>query len=369
MLRTILTIAVLLLGAGAWTPANADATALRAAATSFLADLSGAQREALSFPLKDNARATWSNLPIAMAPPAGVLLAELSDSQRHLVHKMLQASLSSQGYAKSTAIMWLDDILRISEKANLENNPEARKNPVAVAMADNRSSGNYAIAMFGDPGSDGWGWKITGHHLAVNITVKGNQIGALPGYYGSNPRVVPDGPYAGFMALGSESELGMDLMTSLDLQQQARASIASETPQDVLAGPGRRASLKKFEGVPSKSLSPTQLGLLQRLVAEYVRNAKGAAAADHIDAIAAGGWDNLWFSWRGSMDIDGQFYYRVHGARVLIEYNRQDPNHDHSVVRDPVNDYGEDWLGIHYTETHPSPAEYMENLRRAAGAD
>jgi hypothetical protein len=69
------------------------------------------------------------------------------------------------------------------------------------------------------------------------------------------------------------------------------------------------------------------------------------------------------------MDIDGQFYYRVHGARVLIEYNRQDPNHDHSVVRDPVNDYGEDWLGIHYTETHPSPAEYMENLRRAAGAD
>lgn len=27
-------------------------------------------------------------------------------------------------------------------------------------------------------------------------------------------------------------------------------------------------------------------------------------------------------------------------------------NHVHSIVRDPSNDYGEDWLGRHYEEHH-----------------
>jgi hypothetical protein len=365
MRGTIIGIVALLTSASTF----ADAGTLRAAAGELLAALDPAQREAATYPLKADARATWSNLPIAMAPPAGILLGELDDEQRRLVHRMLQTSMSSQGYTKSTAIMWLDDILRQQEKANLETNPEARKNPVAVAMADNRSSGNYAIAIFGNPDDPDWGWKITGHHLGVNVTVNGDRIGALPGFYGSNPRIVLEGPYAGFMALGSESELGMALMRSLTPEQRKAATIGDERPQDILAGPGRRESLKKFEGLSSNSLNSKQLGFLQHLVGEYVRNAKAPAAAEHLDAIANAGWDKLWFSWRGPVDANGEFYYRVHGTRLLIEYNRQNSNHDHSVVRDPLNDYGEDWLGHHYNETHPSPEEYMANLRRAAGTD
>jgi len=37
-------------------------------------------------------------------------------------------------------------------------------------------------------------------------------------------------------------------------------------------------------------------------------------------------------------------------------------------VRDPRNDYGEDWLGKHCAEHHPSMEQAMENARRAAGA-
>lgn len=368
MLKIMVALTALLLGTSPINLSYANTVALREAATSLLNGLSGTQREAMSFEMKDDARATWSNLPIAMAPPAGVLLAELSDSQRRLVHEMMQASLSSQGYAKGTAIMWLDDILRTQEQENLASNEQARNNPVAVAMANNRSAGNYAIALFGRPQDPAWGWKITGHHLAINITVSGEEISAMPGFYGSNPRVVPNGPYAGFTALGSESDAGMALMASLSKAQQATATIADERPQDVIEGPGRRASLKKFEGLSTKSLTPDQRGLLQHLVGEYVRNASHTSAAQQLDTIAAAGWNALWFSWRGPLDKDGEFYYRVHGPRLLIEYNRQNPNHDHSVIRDPLNDYGEDWLGLHYAESHPSPAEYMENLRRAAGA-
>ena len=37
-----------------------------------------------------------------------------------------------------------------------------------------------------------------------------------------------------------------------------------------------------------------------------------------------------------------------------------------AIVRDPKNDYGEDWLGKHYKEHHPSMEQAMENARRAA---
>lgn len=65
------------------------------------------------------------------------------------------------------------------------------------------------------------------------------------------------------------------------------------------------------------------------------------------------------------MSAVGRLYYRVHGPRILIEYIRQNNNHDHTIVRDPKNDYGEDWLGKHYEEHHPSMKEAMEHTRRA----
>jgi hypothetical protein len=52
--------------------------------------------------------------------------------------------------------------------------------------------------------------------------------------------------------------------------------------------------------------------------------------------------------------------YRISGPSILIEYVREPnqqggpANHVHAIVRDPSNDYGEDWLSQHYTETpHP----------------
>jgi len=56
--------------------------------------------------------------------------------------------------------------------------------------------------------------------------------------------------------------------------------------------------------------------------------------------------------------FDARYYYRIHGPSILIEYAREKEvggaegagNHIHTIVRDPSNDYGEDWLGRHYEE-------------------
>jgi hypothetical protein len=50
----------------------------------------------------------------------------------------------------------------------------------------------------------------------------------------------------------------------------------------------------------------------------------------------------------------------VHGPRILIEYDVQEPlsnngGHVHAITRDPANDYGMDWLGLHYQEGNPIP--------------
>jgi len=144
--------------------------------------------------------------------------------------------------------------------------------------------------------------------------------------------------------------------------------IHDDAARDVFEGPGRRASLAAYEGLQTQSLNAGQKLLLRALVTEYVRNADFDSADAQLDLIDQAGWKNLWFSWRGPVALDGLFYYRVHGPRILIEYNRQNPNHDHSVVRDPQNDYGEDWLEHHYEEFHPSIEDAINAARLRAGA-
>jgi hypothetical protein len=106
--------------------------------------------------------------------------------------------------------------------------------------------------------------------------------------------------------------------------------------------------------------------LLRILIREYLGNADYDAADAQLKLIEEAGWGELWFSWHGPVDIAERFYYRVHGPRLLIEYTRQNENHDHSIMRDPVNDYGEDWLEEHYKENHPTLEQAIQDARRRA---
>ena len=125
--------------------------------------------------------------------------------------------------------------------------------------------------------------------------------------------------------------------------------------------------MSEYEGLAASEFNADQKRLLRVLVEEYVRNADFDAADAQLKAIADAGWDALWFSWRGPIDADGRFYYRVHGPRLLIEYNRQDENHDHMIVRDPQNDYGADWLGKHLEEHHPTGEQIRETMQERFG--
>ena len=72
-------------------------------------------------------------------------------------------------------------------------------------------------------------------------------------------------------------------------------------------------------------------------------------AADTQLALVQQTWSDVHFAWRGPAPTDdARYYFRVHGPRILIEYDVQEPltsngGHVHALTRDPVNDYGMDW--------------------------
>ncbi len=338
------------------------------AARTLLQTLDSSERAGVQFALDAPERGRWSNLPVLMAPRPGLMLGDLDDRQRTALHALLRASLSSQGYLKIISVMRLEEVLHELDAQSYANTPEAERTALARAFMETYRYDNYAVAVFGEPGAAKWGWQLTGHHVAANFTVSDGRVSFTPLFLGSSPMVVKSGSYAGSMALPKEGDRGMDLMQSLTDAQRGKAQLSTELVDNIFEGPGRQASLSAYEGIKAAELSAGQKRLLRVLVEEYVRNAEFDAADAQLETISAAGWDELWFSWRGPLDPAGRFYYRVHGPRLLIEYNRQDANHDHMILRDPKNDYGEDWLGRHLREQHPSLEEAMETARQAAAS-
>jgi hypothetical protein len=267
---------------------------MKRAASALLAGLSDEQRRAVGFSLKADERVRWSNLPAANVPRVGLRIGDLEDPTRRLVHALLRASASSQGYLKIAGIMQHDDLLRASELTYLEHNPPKPK--AGPKSVESMGSGNYWIAIFGDPSvDDQWGWLITGHHLGATFTFSKNRVAFLPLFVGAAPNEVQNGPYVGAQVLSHEARLGYELMHSLGDAQRASAVVSRDAIDDVVAGVGHQSALTSFEGLPASELDPGQQRLLWALIEEYVRNADFAAADIQLEAIKAAGLEKLFF--------------------------------------------------------------------------
>jgi hypothetical protein len=304
----------------------------------------------------DEVRTSWSNLPAMFVERRGLPMGEMSDEQRRRLHALLRASTSSQGYQKLAGVIRLDDVLHAEAARAVERG--TRKLP--PELVNSWSSRNYWVAFFGSPGKDKvWGWQLSGHHLAANFTVVDSRLSFTPIFLGAEPNEVQTGPEAGWRVLSHEALRGYELLQSLDPRQRDRAALGDSLPEDIFTGPGRKGSLQTYSGIPASAMNADQRMLLWAVIDEFIGDVDHDAAAAQRRRIQADGMDKLWFAWIGAQDdISGRYYYRIHGPSVLIEYVVQEgvggaaANHVHSIVRDPGNDYGEDWLGKHYEEHH-----------------
>jgi hypothetical protein len=343
-------------------PEASSARQMTRAGGALLAALDDAQLKVTLFALDADERSHWSNVPYASHRRPGLRLGSLDREEMLLVHDLLRASLSSQGYQKAAGVIRLDDINRAQQIARLPRDATAFQKE----QAESFGSGNYFVLFFGDPRRDArWGWTLQGHHLAMSFTVADGKTAFLPMFVGATPLAVAEDVETGWSALAQEVTRGVELVASLTESQRKVAISPAEVPGDVLNGVGNKERFTPSEGLRAADMTPDQRRLLRALVEEYVRNADFDAADAQLAAIDAAGWDDVAFTWRGGVgNLAEPFYYRVQGPRLSIEL-RNSEDHVHTVTRDPANDYGEAWLGLTYRETITA-AERSAAARRAA---
>ena len=186
--RSLLALPVFAMALAAMSNLRAQTSAAVQAAQRLVEATAPAQRAELLLPFTDAARGDWNYTPRRRD---GLAWKAMSAAQREATTALLRTALNERGLDKVRAVMALEITLRQLESFGLSRDPE-----------------NYALAIYGEPGAAGWGWRIEGHHLSLHFSLAGSRyVSTLPQFFGANPAVVPrdvggGAPREGFRVLG-----------------------------------------------------------------------------------------------------------------------------------------------------------------------
>jgi Protein of unknown function (DUF3500) len=312
----------------------------------FLDRLSEEQAQSVQFPLSAPEWRAWSNPEIYMNP-FGLRLEEIDEELKAAILKIVEATLSPEGYAKATSAMRINHFLG-----------ELLDAPGVL----NESSYNFLI--FGEPSTTaGWGWSLYGHHLCLNVFLQGAQIVLSPTFIGAEPNMIDEGQYKDTRILLPEEQLGLEFMQTLepDLQKKAQTYPAMHDPgmpegrwnladQRHLCGAFQDNRIVPYEGIKVSQASAKHLQLLLRIVEQFVLYLPEQARRNRLEQVR-GCIDDTYFSWIGGYGSDDAFYYRIQSPVIIVEFDHhsgvflsnEEPAkfHIHTIVRTPNGgDYG-----------------------------
>ena len=352
------------------------------AAANFLAGLSTDQRAKARLDFADQVeRTTWHYTP---TPRQGLPFTEMDRQQQRLAQRLIMAGLSREGYNVATTIMGIETLLDAKEGFRSD-----------LWWRDSRL---YYVTVFGEPdGQKPWGWRFEGHHISLNFTIVGGQIvSPTPTFFGSNPASSPLMGGQTLRPLAGIEDLARQLMHELSAEQQATALLTTKAPPDivtlnrpaVVAGslpaktPGiddtlavasqfrtmerliqerditsaelEAVRLNGAKGIAAAQMSASQRQILQALIGDYIHRMPDELAEIEMNKLKEQGMEQIHFAWAGGLERGEGHYYRLQGARFLVEYDntQNDANHIHSVWRDAQSDFGADLITQHYQTSH-----------------
>lgn len=340
------------------------------AANTFLATLDQKQRQSVVYAFNDEQqRARWSNFPTGFIPRGGISLKQMNAAQRKAAMALVSSALSKRGFEKVEQIMESDEVNKQEEAKNGNRPPGGNGGPRpgnggpgaggpppgarggpppgGGLNADMFGKDLYYISILGTPSEKTpWMLQFGGHHLALNITIAGEQgvltptlTGAQPALYIENGKTV--------RPLGQESDKALALLNVLDDKERKQA-ILSYQLADLVLGPGQDGKTIVPEGLKASAMTEQQRAMLLGVIAEWAGIIHESAAAARMAQLKAD-IDETWFSWSGPTTAAAgkniTAYYRIQGPHLVIEYAPQtlggDPGlHVHTMYRDPTNDYG-----------------------------
>jgi hypothetical protein len=312
--------------------ASSQTARIAQAAQAFLDTLNETQRAKVTFDFGDKAqRARWSNLPLSMAERRGLRLADLTSTQRAAVMAVLSATLSKVGYEKILGIMDGDEVLKRDSKGR--GPPFGRD--------------EYVVSFLGKPSATApWMLQFGGHHLALNVTIVGEEgvmtpslIAVQPARFAMNGKTI--------RPLGRETDKAFELVNALDAAQRKQAVLGFQM-HDLVLGPGHDGQTIQPEGLRGSAMTAGQQQMLLDLIGEWAGIIHDTAANKKMAEIK----DNLaetWFAWSGPTEPGSAAYFRVQGPTVVIEFAPQGmggdaTQHIHTMYRDFTNDYGKKLL-------------------------
>jgi len=316
-------------------PLAAVRETMAAAAADWLASLSPAERgkACFGFPA-DEERTIWYYTPTERG---GLPLAEMDPVSQRLAHRLVASGLSEGGYNTAATVMGLENVL--DAKEGWRRGYDGRTVPHR-----GRDPQLYFVSVFGDPGAGSWGWRVGGHHVALNYTVgAGGQVSASPLFLGANPASSPLVGPGVLRPLAAEEDLARALLEALAPDQRATATLSETAPGDILHTNRPRIRPGSPEGLAGAGMLPQQRGLLAGLVRQYLDRLPGPLADLQAGRVLGERLEAVHFGWAGSPEPGRPHYYRLQGPRLHIEYDnvQNGANHVHSVWRDPEGDFGQ----------------------------
>lgn len=368
--------------------AETAASRMAEAARDFIAQLPDDQKQKVLLPIDDQAeRETWYYTP---TPRRGLPVFEMNAMQRQKLRSLLASGLSEGGYNAVVITMGVEAIVDSwtgFPDRNYGDLPDTRL----------RDPANYFLAIYGNPGEEGWGWRVGGHHVGVHFTVRGGVVYPTPAFLGVEPSyiVMPGDIFLRPLAL--EEDLARDLLGSLSTAQLERAVIAPVAPFDIVQanrpaivegalpwpdtfGIEATQRLRETLGITDEldemvKYTPEPKGLrygemeagqretFTRLIRSYFDRVAPDIAEQFADRLEPASLEGSTFAWAGPVvtkapahpsDPRPAFYYRIQGERLLIEFDnaQNQTNHAHSVWRDPTLDFGRNVLAEHYAAHH-----------------
>lgn len=138
---------------------------------------------------------------------------ETTPQIQSLVHAVLGASLSPEGYIKAEGCTLTNHFL-----GELVNGPKVL----------NKHSYNFRLFL---PSSrapsltEPWGWTFFGHHLCLAVVFAGPRMVVGPTFMGAEPDRIDVGPHAGLRLFAREEIGALNLMRGLSETNQTRAQI------------------------------------------------------------------------------------------------------------------------------------------------
>lgn len=314
-------------------------------------------------------------------------------AQQRAAMRLVASGLSTPGYVTVATIIGLENVLDAAEGFVARRDRERGRDP-----------GLYYLRVFGRPGVDAtWGWRFGGHHVSLNnLVVDDEVVATTPCFLGANPATSPLLGGGVSRPLARVEDTARDLVRSLPSELAARAVLLARAPSDLVTGnrtrvtPGDRVlpmvEVRRDErfpdpdeqtqpqninyaideaaeysdsdhaaveltsapkGVSAAELDVQQREMLRALLGTYLNRVPPELSThrryDDDEAL-----DAVHFAWAGATAPGEPHYYRLHGPRLLVEWDgtQRGANHVHSVWRDPEADFGLDVLAAHRAERH-----------------